>query len=206
MRMKTTLKLLACAIGVAGMMTAAGVPQAAEIEKIHFLIPGGAGGGWDGTARCTGEALTKAGIVGTATYENMSGGGGGKADQATLDKVDVYFRFGSAPGPFGLPDMALDDEYITYAAQPEFNSSFKMKRSGRRGHGAALPDRMVTFADIMEGTNRGRSSAAQITYSERGNIQGAQFWAVGGVVYEKAKAAGLGHEVPTEWFLQDIRD
>jgi len=79
MRMKSTLKLLACAIGVAGMMTAAGVPQAAEIEKIHFLIPGGAGGGWDGTARGTGEALTKAGIVGTATYENMSGGGGGKA-------------------------------------------------------------------------------------------------------------------------------
>ena len=53
--------------------------QAADVEKIHFLIPGGAGGGWDGTARGTGEALTKAGIVGTASYENMSGGGGGKA-------------------------------------------------------------------------------------------------------------------------------
>ena len=34
---------------------------------------------WDGTARGTGEALTKAGIVGKASYENMSGGGGGKA-------------------------------------------------------------------------------------------------------------------------------
>ncbi len=53
--------------------------QAADIEKIHFLIPGGAGGGWDGTARGTGEALTKSGLVGTASYENMSGGGGGKA-------------------------------------------------------------------------------------------------------------------------------
>ena len=52
---------------------------AADIDKIHFLIPGGAGGGWDGTARGTGEALTKAGIVGSASYENMSGGGGGKA-------------------------------------------------------------------------------------------------------------------------------
>ena len=52
---------------------------AAEIDSIHFLIPGGAGGGWDGTARGTGEALTKSGIVGKATYENMSGGGGGKA-------------------------------------------------------------------------------------------------------------------------------
>ena len=53
--------------------------HAAEIEKIHFLIPGGAGGGWDGTARGTGEALTKSGLVGSASYENMSGGGGGKA-------------------------------------------------------------------------------------------------------------------------------
>ena len=53
--------------------------NAADIESIHFLIPGGAGGGWDGTARGTGEALTSAGIVGSATYENMSGGGGGKA-------------------------------------------------------------------------------------------------------------------------------
>ncbi|WP_170476400.1 tripartite tricarboxylate transporter substrate binding protein [Ruegeria arenilitoris] len=49
------------------------------VESIHFLIPGGAGGGWDGTARGTGEALTKAGLVGSASYENMSGGGGGKA-------------------------------------------------------------------------------------------------------------------------------
>ncbi len=49
------------------------------VDSIHFLIPGGAGGGWDGTARGTGEALTKSGIVKQASYENMSGGGGGKA-------------------------------------------------------------------------------------------------------------------------------
>jgi len=55
------------------------VANGAEMEKIHFLIPGGAGGGWDGTARGTGEALTKSGLVGSASYENMSGGGGGKA-------------------------------------------------------------------------------------------------------------------------------
>ncbi len=49
------------------------------IEKLHFLIGGGAGGGWDGTARGTGEALTKAGFLQSASFENMSGGGGGKA-------------------------------------------------------------------------------------------------------------------------------
>lgn len=50
-----------------------------SIDSIHFLIPGGAGGGWDGTARGTGEALTKSGLIKTASYQNMSGGGGGKA-------------------------------------------------------------------------------------------------------------------------------
>ena len=69
---------LAVAVALASLVSSA-AGQAAEIEKIHFLIPGGAGGGWDGTARGTGEALTKAGLVGQASYENMSGGGGGKA-------------------------------------------------------------------------------------------------------------------------------
>lgn len=61
---------------------------AADIETIHFLIPGGAGGGWDGTARGTGEALTKAGIIGSASYENMSGGGGGKAIAHLIETAD----------------------------------------------------------------------------------------------------------------------
>ncbi len=58
------------------------------LESLHFLIPGGAGGGWDGTARGTGEALTKAGIVGNASYENMSGGGGGKAIGFLIENAD----------------------------------------------------------------------------------------------------------------------
>lgn len=58
------------------------------VDSIHFLIPGGAGGGWDGTARGTGEALTKAGAVGKASYENMSGGGGGKAIGFLIENAD----------------------------------------------------------------------------------------------------------------------
>ena len=72
---------VAVATAVVLALSASNPALAAEklIDKVHFLIPGGAGGGWDGTARGTGEALTKAGIVGSASYENMSGGGGGKA-------------------------------------------------------------------------------------------------------------------------------
>ncbi len=58
------------------------------LGEVKFLIPGGAGGGWDGTARGTGEALTKSGIVGNATYENMSGGGGGKAIAHIIETKD----------------------------------------------------------------------------------------------------------------------
>ena len=88
MRMKSTFKALAYAVSVAGLMSASGVSKAADIESIHFLIPGGAGGGWDGTARGTGEALTKSGIVAKATYENMSGGGGGKAIGYLIENAD----------------------------------------------------------------------------------------------------------------------
>ncbi|ASI90852.1 tripartite tricarboxylate transporter substrate binding protein [Vibrio mediterranei] len=52
---------------------------AADLEKIHFLIPGGAGGGWDMTARGTGDVLVKADIVDNVSFQNLSGGGGGKA-------------------------------------------------------------------------------------------------------------------------------
>ncbi|MCC1493049.1 tripartite tricarboxylate transporter substrate binding protein [Cognatishimia sp. F0-27] len=80
--MKTTFgrRALMAAVAAASLVGAplyAGGHQV--LDSVHFLIPGGAGGGWDGTARGTGEALTNAGLVGSASYENMSGGGGGKA-------------------------------------------------------------------------------------------------------------------------------
>jgi putative tricarboxylic transport membrane protein len=52
---------------------------AAKMKEIHFLIPGGAGGGWDGTARGVGKALQDAGLLDKVSFQNMSGGGGGKA-------------------------------------------------------------------------------------------------------------------------------
>ncbi len=79
MRIHKLFSAVALATASLALMGAPSAVQAAEIDSIHFLIPGGAGGGWDGTARGTGEALVKAGLIGSASYENMSGGGGGKA-------------------------------------------------------------------------------------------------------------------------------
>ncbi len=71
--------LLTAAVASVALAAPALAQDGPQIDHIHFLIGGGAGGGWDGTARGTGEALTAAGLVETATFENMSGGGGGKA-------------------------------------------------------------------------------------------------------------------------------
>jgi alanine dehydrogenase len=132
-------------------------------------------------------------------------GGSGKPDDESLKRVDVYLRFGDTPAPTGHPELATDAEHIGYEARPQ-QHKYGDGRRGRRKHGNTLPDRRVTLADLVAGKVKGRSSPDQITYSERGNLQGAQFHAVAGKVYELAKRAGLGRGIPTEWFLQDIRD
>jgi ornithine cyclodeaminase/alanine dehydrogenase-like protein (mu-crystallin family) len=131
---------------------------------------------------------------------------GGKPDQDTLQRIDVSLRLGNAPAPWGLSEMGLADEYLTYAATPDENRGFQMKRAGKRAHGAIAEDRCVLLEELLTGKKKGRTSDRQVSYSERGNIQGAQFFAVAGKVYELARAKGLGREIPTDWLLQDIRD
>ena len=131
---------------------------------------------------------------------------GGRPDAATFERIDVSLRLGTAPAPWGLEEFGLPDEYVTYAAQPDNDAGFRMKRKRRRAHGVQGGDKNVMLADLLAGRRKGRTSASQITYSERGNVQGVQFYSVAGKVYELARERGLGKEIPTEWLLQDIRD
>ena len=73
------IKKLVSVLFSAILLFSATATNSIAMDKIHFVIGGGAGGGWDGTARGTGEALTKSGMLKSASFENMSGGGGGKA-------------------------------------------------------------------------------------------------------------------------------
>jgi alanine dehydrogenase len=72
-----------------------------------------------------------------------------------------------------------------------------------------LPDEvldMPSLADVIGGTHQGRTSEQQTTFFLNVGAIGAQFEAVAALVYERAKEEGLGREIPTEWFLQDVRD
>jgi ornithine cyclodeaminase/alanine dehydrogenase-like protein (mu-crystallin family) len=129
---------------------------------------------------------------------------GGRPDEEAFQKVDRYLRLGNATPPLGQPEVK--DEFLTYGV-PRIPAG-TIKRPHKFGKGTVAlvsEDKVIYLKDILEG-KKGRNSAGDITYSERGNLQGAQFHAVAGRVYELAKDRGVGREIPTEWFLQDIRD
>jgi alanine dehydrogenase len=71
-----------------------------------------------------------------------------------------------------------------------------------RGKGGDKPD----FADLVTGKCPGRTSRDDITFYRNVGNQGLQFSSVGGWVYEQAVKMKKGREIPTDWFLQDIRD
>jgi len=65
---------------------------------------------------------------------------------------------------------------------------------------------MPTLVDVVAGRHGGRSSDAQTSFFLNVGAIGAQFEGVAAAVYHNARERGLGREIPTEWFLQDVRD
>ena len=65
-------------------------------------------------------------------------------------------------------------------------------------------DRLPTVPDLITGRAQGRQSEHEVTCFLNNIGLGYQFAAAGAVVYRKAKDSGLGHELPTEWFTEDV--
>ncbi|MDP2729316.1 MAG: hypothetical protein Q8O55_02380 [Dehalococcoidales bacterium] len=130
---------------------------------------------------------------------------GGGLDEEGFGKIDRWLRFGNATPPRGQEEIT--DESLAYLTpilagkelRPHQGNQERLDKLSREG-------KLIYLKDILNGKEKGRTSPQDITYSERGNLQGAQFHAVAGKVYEAAKKKGIGRELPTEWFLQDIRD
>lgn len=87
LRFLTAASLLACSL-LAAPGHAEAIRSGQLLDEVHFLIPAGPGGGWDGTARGIGEALRKSGLVERVSYENLSGGGGGRAIARLIETAD----------------------------------------------------------------------------------------------------------------------
>jgi len=177
------------------------VPAHAQevVEKIHFLIPGGAGGGWDGPARGTGEALTKAGLVGTASYENMSGGGGGKAiaylienaasqgDTLMVNSTPIVIRSLTGVFPQSFRDLTLvagtigDYAAIVVSKDSPINSmddllaAYKADPGSTAIGGGSVPGGMdhLVAAMVMEAAGEDPTGFKYIPYDAGGKAMAA---------------------------------
>ena len=64
--------------------------------------------------------------------------------------------------------------------------------------------KLPTLPDLVIGRSEERKADAEVTCFINNIGLGYQFAAVGSVVYRKARESGLGHEVPTDWFTEDV--
>lgn len=65
--------------------------------------------------------------------------------------------------------------------------------------------RYPEICDLIAGKAPSRTNDKQITFFLNNVGTGVQFAAMGYCAYRAAKEKGLGHEIPTDWFLQDIK-
>ncbi len=127
-------------------------------------------------------------------------------DESVYQRCDVVVRQGV--GGLDIPETnrikrLRGHSPIAYIA----GSEEEMRRIPDPIEGPSMFTRDATsLMEIMAHPEIGRTSGDQITaYINVGN-QGLQFASVGELVYRKAKESSRGRELPTEWFLQDIRD
>jgi alanine dehydrogenase len=134
----------------------------------------------------------------------------GELDLDVLPRLDV--AIGGDPPSQIYQGIPVDDShgFTTYLAGnlealQEAIAGGRQPRPTDSFRGRAAP-----LVDLIAGTVQGRLRDDEISASNGavrgGGKQGLQFVTVASLVYDRAKQAGLGREIPTDWFLQDIRD
>jgi ornithine cyclodeaminase/alanine dehydrogenase-like protein (mu-crystallin family) len=80
------------------------------------------------------------------------------------------------------------------------------KSEGRGWNAAGGVDfkTLPTLPELILGRVEGRASERDVTCFINNIGLGYQFAAAGSVVYRKAKESGLGHDLPTDWFTEDV--
>lgn len=109
-------------------------------------------------------------------------------DEAALEKSDVvaiHTRFGG----------------IQHFQPPGVEKDLPGVRREKPRDWSRYPE----ISDLLSGKIAGRTSAKQITFFLNNVGTGVQFAAMGYCAYRAAKEKGLGREIPTDWFLQDIK-
>jgi ornithine cyclodeaminase/alanine dehydrogenase-like protein (mu-crystallin family) len=111
-----------------------------------------------------------------------------ETDMAVLDKCDVisiHTRFGG----------------IQHYQPPGIDDDMPGVRREKPRDWSKYPE----ISELIAGKAASRATDQQITFFLNNVGTGVQFAAMGYCAYKGAKEKGLGKQIPTEWFLQDIK-
>jgi alanine dehydrogenase len=109
-------------------------------------------------------------------------------DEAALEKSDVvaiHTRFGG----------------IQHFQPPGIEKDLPAVRKEKPRDWSRYPE----IQDLLVGKAPGRTKDKQITFFLNNVGTGVQFAAMGYCAYRSCKERGMGKEIPTDWFLQDIK-
>jgi ornithine cyclodeaminase/alanine dehydrogenase-like protein (mu-crystallin family) len=141
---------------------------------------------------------------------------------ATNTEDPVYFAHWMEPGQhvssIKKPEMDMNairraDRVVIHTrdTHPMMELSTDLPESARLYEGKRTPKpddvdikKFPTIAELIAGKAKSRESDQEITLFMNNLGLGYQFAAAGSVVYRNAKEKGVGHELPTDWFTEDV--
>ena len=140
---------------------------------------------------------------------------------ATNSEDAVFFEHWITPGlhigsikkpEIDRPAIRRADRVIIHARdnRPLVELSTELPDAIAQAEGKRWPDaddkdyKFPTLPDLIAGKIAGRQSQDDVTCFLNYLGLGYQFAAAGSVVYRKAKEQGVGHELPTDWFTEDV--
>ena len=100
---------------------------------------------------------------------------------------------------------SFPEDYQSRRSASELFRSFysdEKKNQEEQERNARYAEKIFSLSDLLLGKAPGRTDPAQITLMNKRWGLGIEFASVGKLVYDRAKARGVGHELPTEWFSQ----
>jgi alanine dehydrogenase len=113
-------------------------------------------------------------------------------DDRAWEKSDVII-FSGPPGGYSAHN--LENLKISIPTNEEQRQSEVQRYT-------VFQKKIFFLSDLLVEKSPRRSDQRQITMMHKGWGLGIEFAAVGKLIYDKAQKAGLGHEIPSEWFTQ----
>ena len=117
-----------------------------------------------------------------------------------VKRSDLVVKMGRATKHLDEGQMRIGGEAAVVAGNAE-----EIKRIANPAVDIFSQDFPV-LTEVISGKLKGRTDKNQVTFFANSGTQGLQFASTAGYVVREAKRRGLGQEIPTSWFLQDIRD